>query len=228
MAMFGLIAAAGSGVRAGGEIPKQYRSVAGQPLLAHALHAFAASPLLTATYLVLAPDDGYFQDVMALPDGIAVLPVGGASRHASVLNGLESLADRVRDEDWILVHDAARPGVTPALIAHLIAAVQDDEVGGLLALPLADTLKRGQAGRSVESIARDALWQAQTPQMFRYGLLCRALRNARDKGTEVSDEASAVEALGLQPLLVPGSLSNFKVTYPDDLILADRWLRNKT
>lgn len=238
MAIFGLIPAAGSGARIGGEIPKQYRPVAGKPLLAHALSAFAATPQVAATFVVLAPGDLHFQQNIAATDCVSLLPVGGESRHATVLNGLEALAGRVRDDDWILVHDAARPGITPQLIDRLIAAVQADAVGGLLALPLADTLKREQRarneasrgasgvepGRIETSIAREGLWQAQTPQMFRYGLLCRALRAAQANGTVVTDEASAVEALGLKPLLVPGSLSNFKVTYPDDLALADRWL----
>jgi 2-C-methyl-D-erythritol 4-phosphate cytidylyltransferase len=135
---------------------------------------------------------------------------------------LHAIREQVTDEDWILVHDAARPGLTITLIDDLIHNLQDDEVGGLLAMPVVDTLKRsGSGGRVDETVARDRLWAAQTPQMFRYGLLRRALEQA----TTVTDEASAIEALGLQPKLVEGNARNFKVTLPHDVALAELYLK---
>jgi 2-C-methyl-D-erythritol 4-phosphate cytidylyltransferase len=139
-----------------------------------------------------------------------------------VLNGLRAMADHADESDWVLVHDAARPGLTVALIEHLIAEVKEDEVGGLLAMPIADTLKRADAyGRVQSTVARSGLWGAQTPQMFRYGLLRRALIESG----EVTDEASAIEALGLQPKLVEGHPRNFKVTLPHDVALAELYLK---
>ena len=150
---------------------------------------------------------------------------GGATRKQSVLNGLLAMRAQLSDDDWVLVHDAARPGLTPALIERLISEVRSDAVGGLLALPVVDTLKRSDAdGRSEATVPRDGLWAAQTPQMFRYALLHRALGQA----SEVTDEASAVEALGLRPKLVEGSPRNFKITLPHDVALAEMHLKGNT
>jgi len=224
LSIFALIPAAGRGTRIGTELAKQYQPVAGRPLIAWSLEAFAAAPSVAATYVVLAPDDALHAQL-----GLPGLPLytGAATRHGSVLNALDALAGKVAEDDWIMVHDAARPGLTPALIEQLIHALKDDAVGGLLALPLADTLKREQEGRSAATLPRAGLWQAQTPQMFRYGLLRRALRAAMDARVDVTDEASAIEAAGLAPRLVPGSLRNFKVTWPDDLALAQQFLREQ-
>jgi 2-C-methyl-D-erythritol 4-phosphate cytidylyltransferase len=155
-----------------------------------------------------------------------VLRVGGATRHQSVLNGLQAMREQVNeqvdDDDWVLVHDAARPGLSIGLIDKLINILQDDEVGGLLAMPVVDTLKRaGSEGRVDQTVTRDRLWAAQTPQMFRYGLLRKALEQA----TAVTDEASAIEAQGLQPKLVEGDARNFKVTLPHDVALAELYLK---
>jgi 2-C-methyl-D-erythritol 4-phosphate cytidylyltransferase len=142
-----------------------------------------------------------------------------------VLNGLHALAEfGARDDDWVLVHDAARPGITSALIRSLVAALKDDPVGGIMALPAADTLKRitpDSDGRIARTEARDGLWQAQTPQMFRIGMLREAILRAQQDGHDLTDEASAIEWLGHAPRLVQGSLRNFKVTYPEDFDLAD-------
>ena len=199
-------------------------------MIQFALEAFAAAKLVARSYVVIAPDDSHFDRVEELQGLATGLRVGGATRHRSVLNGLEEID--AGEDDWILVHDAARPGLDAELIGRLIGAVGDDEVGGLLAIPVADTLKEawamhdghGSAARVVRTVPRAGLWQAQTPQMFRCGLLRRALRTAIERGTQVTDEASAVEALGLKPLLVPGSLRNFKVTHADDLDLAEKLL----
>ena len=225
---FALIPAAGVGARVGADCPKQYVPVAGKLMLLHALDTFAASGLIAHTFVVVSPDDGYVADALRhaphLAGRVTVLHEGGATRHASVLNGLLAMraGGRVGDDDWVLVHDAARPGLTGALIERLVHAVRDDDVGGLLAMPVVDTLKRADDDRrAVETVPRDGLWAAQTPQMFRHALLARALQAA----TSVTDEASAVEALGLRPKLVEGSVRNFKVTLPHDVALAELYLK---
>jgi 2-C-methyl-D-erythritol 4-phosphate cytidylyltransferase len=223
-----LIPAAGTGARVGGAAPKQYHEVTGRPMLCFAIEAFASATAIEHVYVVLAPQDSRFGAVPLSErarERVTTLPVGGATRHESVLNALDALGDAVSEDDWVLVHDAARPGITVALIERLIEALHSDPVGGLLALPVADTLKRADPGvpgtpRVAATSDRSGLWQAQTPQMFRFGLLRRALRAARDANAAPTDEAGAVEALGLAPLLVAGSLRNFKVTYPEDLALA--------
>lgn len=223
---FALIPAAGVGARMGASCPKQYLPVAGKPMLLHALAAFAASDLIAHVFLVVSPEDGYVREVLdqapQLAGRVTVLYEGGATRHASVLNGLRAVRERLADDDWVLVHDAARPGLTGHLIGKLVQALRDDEVGGLLAMPVVDTLKRaGGDQRALETVARDGLWAAQTPQMFRYALLQKALQAC----AAVTDEASAIEALGLQPKLVEGSPRNFKVTLPQDVALAELYLK---
>ncbi|WP_085318221.1 2-C-methyl-D-erythritol 4-phosphate cytidylyltransferase [Derxia lacustris] len=212
-----LIPAAGGGSRAGLDLPKQYADLAGRSMLDRTLDAFRASPLIDATYVVLAPDDRRFD---LATEEVRPLYVGGASRRDSVLAGLDAIAAVHAPTDWVLVHDAARPGLTPALIADLIDACRDDAVGGLLALPLADTLKRARgdadSARVAATLPRDGLWAAQTPQMFRLDLLRRAYAAA----PEATDEAGAIEALGLAPRLVPGSQRNFKLTWREDFNLA--------
>ncbi len=206
-------------------MPKQYRSVGGRDLLHYTLAAFDACSEFTQTLVVIAPDDAHFDARRFSGLRFAVRRFGGASRQASVYNGLAGLAEfGARDEDWVLVHDAARPGITPALIRSLVEALKDDPVGGIMALPVADTLKRvapGAPARIARTEARDGLWQAQTPQMFRIGMLRSAIERAQQDGHDLTDEASAIEWLGHAPRLVQGSLRNFKVTYPEDFALAE-------
>lgn len=220
---FALIPAAGVGARMGEKIPKQYVSIAGKPMLRHALDTFSSADAIAHVFVVVSPDDAYIDT--AWPgdsSSVTVLRVGGATRQLSVLNGLHAMREVLDDDDWVLVHDAARPGLSVALIDKLITALQDDAVGGLLAVPVVDTLKRaGAEGRIAQTVARDHLWAAQTPQMFRYGLLLRALEQA----ATVTDEAGAIEALGLQPQLVEGEARNFKVTLPHDVALAELYLK---
>ncbi|HEY0845121.1 MAG TPA: 2-C-methyl-D-erythritol 4-phosphate cytidylyltransferase [Noviherbaspirillum sp.] len=223
---FALIPAAGVGARMGADCPKQYMPLAGKLMLVHVLDTFAASESISHTFVVVSADDGYIDDALAgarhLADRVTIIHKGGATRQQSVLNGLAAMRECVGDDDWVLVHDAARPGLTDELIGRLVKTVHDDQVGGLLALPVVDTLKRSNGeGRSLQTVPRDHLWAAQTPQMFRYALLRRALEQA----VEVTDEASAVEALGLQPKLVEGSPRNFKVTLPHDVALAELHLK---
>lgn len=223
---FALIPAAGVGARMGADCPKQYMPLAGKLMLMHVLDTFASTASIAHVYVVVSAGDGYITDALAgakhLADRVTVLYNGGATRHQSVLNGLQEMRAQMGDDDWVLVHDAARPGLTTALIDRLIDEVRNDPVGGLLALPVVDTLKRGDANRRAEvTVPRDSLWAAQTPQMFRYALLNRALQQANN----VTDEASAVEALGLRPKLVEGSPRNFKITLPHDVALAELHLK---
>lgn len=218
---FALVPAAGSGSRAGQPIPKQYVVLAGRPLIAHTLAALHAVPELAQTLVVLSPEDSRFE--AAVPGfGGWLARCGGATRAASVRAGLEALRTHgALDEDWVLVHDAARCLLRPEWVQRLIAACRDDAVGGLLAAPLADTLKRG-LDRVQATVPREQLWAAQTPQMARIGLLARALDAA---GAAVTDEASALEHLGLAPRLVAAPMDNFKVTRGEDFALAELLLR---
>jgi len=223
---FALIPAAGTGSRVGGERPKQYQLLAGQPMMRHAIAPFCASPRIQRVFVVLADADALWERFhwSALGPQLAVLRCGGATRADSVLNGLQAISALVAPDDWILVHDAARPCLSPAQLDGLIDQVGDDAVGGILAMPVADTLKRGTPERRIEAIVpREHLWQAQTPQMFRYGLL----REALSRNPAVTDESAAVEALGHRPLLVPSDPDNLKVTWPADLVLAERILQQR-
>jgi 2-C-methyl-D-erythritol 4-phosphate cytidylyltransferase len=222
---FALIPAAGVGARMGSAQPKQYAALAGKPMLQHVLDTFAAAQNIAHAFVVVGADDGYIGGLLAaaphLAQRVTVLRNGGVTRHESVLNGLHAMREQVGDDDWVLVHDAARPGLTEALLDKLMLALHDDAVGGLLALPVVDTLKRSEDSRAAATVPRNGLWAAQTPQMFRYALLKSALEQADD----VTDEASAIEALGLQPKLVEGSQRNFKVTLPHDIDLANLYLK---
>jgi 2-C-methyl-D-erythritol 4-phosphate cytidylyltransferase len=219
---FALIPAAGVGARMGGGSPKQYLKIGGKPMLRHTLDAFLSSDLIAHTFVVVSPDDPYI-DTVAPKHGVTVLRCGGASRMESVRNGLAVLANTLAPTDWVLVHDAARPGLTAELIGKLIASVGEHPVGGLLGLPVVDTVKRCIEGEACGTIPRNGLWLAQTPQMFRFKLLAEALRAATDPDT-ITDDASAVEALGLTPKLVEGHPRNLKVTLPDDIRIAELYL----
>jgi 2-C-methyl-D-erythritol 4-phosphate cytidylyltransferase len=215
-----VIAAAGRATRYGGPTPKPYLRLAGRTLLEHGLRTLLSVRGVAGGVAVLANGDRRFE---RLPPGIrrrVVAVAGGPTRAASVLNGLQALitADA---KDWVLVHDAARPAVPRADVAALVAACRRDTVGGLLAAPIADTVKRAdEDGRSAGSIPRERLWRALTPQMFRLGTLRSALASALEGGFDPTDEASAIERMGLRPRLVEGSPLNVKVTRPADLALA--------
>ena len=224
---FALVPCAGVGARAGAGGRKQYAPLAGLAVVAHTLAALASVPAVAATLVVLASDDTEFEQHAPRFTGAKawVARCGGATRAASVTAGLAVLHQRgAVDEDWVLVHDAARCLLQPAWVQRLIDACRDDAVGGLLALPLADTLKASQADRVAATLPRAEKWLAQTPQMFRLGVLQRALLHA---GDAVTDESSAIEALGLQPLLVPGEAENFKLTWPADFLLATRLMETR-
>jgi 2-C-methyl-D-erythritol 4-phosphate cytidylyltransferase len=221
-----LIPAAGVGARMAAGSPKQYLAIGAKPMLRHTVDAFLSSPLIAHTYVVVSADDPFIDGV--LPDArepgsrVTVLRCGGATRMESIRNGLRALHGSIALDDWVLVHDAARPGLDAELIERLIVETGEHPAGGLLALPVVDTVKRSSAGE-VATVSRDGLWLAQTPQMFRYQLLLRALNAATDPSA-ITDDASAVEALGLAPKLVEGHPRNLKVTLPADIRIAEMYL----
>ncbi len=219
---YALIPAAGSGVRMGVARPKQYMEVSGRPLLYHALRPLALHAAIEQVFVVLAQGDERFKRCDWREFGAKIEPLycGGETRAASVFNGLLAARDTVSGADWVLVHDAARPCLGREELDRLFGELEGDDTGGLLAVPLADTLKRAnRESRVANTEPRDNLWLAQTPQMFRYRLLIEAMR-ASDPAV-ATDEARAIEGLGLKPRLVMGSTSNLKVTYPEDLVLAE-------
>ena len=225
--IFVLIPCAGHGSRAGVASPKQYELLVGKAMIWHTLQSFRQVLAVTDIWVVTSPGDEDFK--RACPDfnrpGERQVAVGGATRALSVRNGLKSLCEQTANPgDWVLVHDAARCLISPEQINTLIDACQNDAVGGLLALPLPDTLKTSADGRVAVTITRADKWLAQTPQMFRVGELLAALDAA---GDAVTDESSAMEAQGLQPLLIKSSAQNFKVTYPEDFALAEAILKTR-
>jgi len=222
---YALVPAAGFGSRMRDVLPKQYLPLAGKPMIAYALDTLCACTDIETVFVVLSPEDTQFRsyDWSSYGDKLQPLFCGGDTRAASVANGL--LACELEPDDWVLVHDAARPCLTQVHLHKMISELGEDKVGGILAVPVADTLKRADATQHIECTeSRDRLWQAQTPQMFRVGLLSQALQQCRI----VTDEASAVEALGLQPRLIEGDSRNIKVTYPQDIRLAELILRERT
>jgi len=224
---FGLVPAAGSGSRFGSEVLKQYSPLAGKPMLYHSIERLLATPEVEIVFVVLAPGDAEFRrhDWSIFGNRLAPLYCGGASRRDSVLNGIIAAASLVDPNDWMLVHDAVRPCLGKPELRRLIDEAGGDEVGGILAIPVADTLKRADDGQRIAATEpRDGLWRAQTPQMFRHSMLLRALREAE----HVTDEASAVEALGYKPKLVEGSTKNMKVTFPADLEIAEKMLGDRS
>ena len=223
---FALVPAAGSGARFGAEMPKQYLPLAGLPVMHHTLKALLGCQRIEKIWVILTPGDPWWPAHSWPELGGRVEPLfcGGASRAESVGNGLAAVGHLVSEDDWVLVHDAARPCVTAQALESLCRELADDPVGGLLAMPVADTLKRADGKHRVaETVGREGLWQAQTPQMFRYGLLRRALA----EHPEVTDEAGAIEAAGFRPRLVRADASNLKVTYPADLALAEAILKSR-
>jgi 2-C-methyl-D-erythritol 4-phosphate cytidylyltransferase len=220
---FGLIPAAGHGSRMAVDRPKQFLRLGSRTLLGHSIAALMADPRVTRVLVVLAPGTQALPEV-ELPAGASWAAVGGESRAHSVLNGLRVLSREAAPEDRVLVHDAARPCLAAADLGALIDAAGDQECGGLLAAALSDTLKRVEDGRVAGTAARAGLWRAQTPQLFPLGILLRALEAAGDLGA-VTDESSAVECLGLRPLVVEGQSANLKVTTPADWPLAEAVLK---
>jgi 2-C-methyl-D-erythritol 4-phosphate cytidylyltransferase len=220
-----VIPAAGVGKRMGAGIPKQYLELNGRSVIEHSLRAFSEHPRVSGVVVVLGPEDSYWQ-TLSIANAPAVTTVpGGSERCYSVLNGLVALEGRAHEDDWVMVHDAARPCISRDDIDRLIDAVANHPVGGILAVPVHDTLKRAAEGDRIDvTVDREGLWRAFTPQMFRMGRLKNALVDAEIQGRLVTDEASAMEAMGDHPLLVEGNAENIKITRPEDLPLAGYYL----
>jgi len=221
-----VVPAAGVGKRMGAEIPKQYLEISGKPVLQHTLERLLAFPLLQKIVVALSPTDPYWPELPVSSDPRIAVVAGGRERADSVLAGLLGLAGIAADGDWVLVHDAARPCLRESDLHTLVKTLAKDAVGGILALPSHDTLKKVEAGKIVQTLNRSAIWRALTPQMFRYQLLRDALSQALERGIEITDEASAVEACGFTPKVVEGRSDNIKITRPEDLALAAFFLEH--
>lgn len=225
--VFAIVPAAGQGTRMGDPFPKQYHPIAGKPMMFHSIEALSAVSRIACVCVVLSPLDRHWgqHDWSALSDKVEPVFAGGTHRADSVRNGLAHLDARLAKDDWILVHDAARPCVQTELVEQFLDEIGDDPIGGLLAMPVADTLKSADENQRVAAtIPRINLWRAQTPQMFRYDLLRRGL----DARPEATDEAHAVESIGYSaPRLVQGENSNLKVTFAEDLELAEMILKRQ-
>jgi 2-C-methyl-D-erythritol 4-phosphate cytidylyltransferase len=228
--IFAIIPAAGQGTRIGEAVPKQYIPIAGQPMMFHSIAALASVGRIERVCVVLSPLDRHWgqHDWSTFPDKIEAIFAGGARRAESVMNALITLEKQIAKDDWVLVHDAARPCLSHELIEQFLDEIGDDPVGGLLAVPVADTLKSADENQRVAAtVPRLNLWRAQTPQMFRYEVLRKGLENKPD----ATDEAQAVESIGYNaPRLVQGDDLNIKVTFAADLVLAElvMQLRKKT
>ena len=225
--VFALVLAAGQGTRIGDALPKQYLPVAGKPMMFHSIEAIAAVSRVERLFVVLSPLDRHWgeHDWSALPEKVEAAFCGGAHRAESVLNTLKFFEGRMAKDDWVMVHDAARPCILTELVEQFLDEVGDDQVGGLLAIPLADTLKRSdELQRVSETVPRTGLWRAQTPQMFRYA----TLRAGLEKKPKATDEAEAVESTGYNtPRLVQGESTNIKVTFAEDIQVAEMILERK-
>ncbi len=218
--LWAVVPAAGRGTRFGGAVPKQHLPLGGQTVLACTMARLSTSLVLAGGVLVCAPEAAQTWP-LTLPAGFWTCP-GGAARQDSVLAGLDALQQVAHPNDWVLVHDAARPCVHPDSLRALVEALRHDPVGGILALPVRDTLKKSTSAHTVaHTVDRDHLWQAQTPQMFRFGLLRAALLDAKGQQWALTDEASAMERCGHAVCLIAGRSDNLKITHADDLPLAE-------
>jgi 2-C-methyl-D-erythritol 4-phosphate cytidylyltransferase len=219
---FAVVPAAGSGSRMESEKPKQYLAIGDKTILEHTLQVLLSARQIDQIIVCLAEHDPHWAELdLAEPSRIDTV-TGGASRAQSVLNGLNHLAGKAREDDWVIVHDAARPCLSPTLLHRFIDDLEGDEVGGILAVQVRDTLKKAHLDSDYieKTLDRAQIWQAQTPQMFRYGLLYSALQDALARQLEVTDEAAAMEASGLPVRLVKGDSRNIKVTTAEDLLFA--------
>jgi 2-C-methyl-D-erythritol 4-phosphate cytidylyltransferase len=223
-----VVVAAGRGQRFGGGVPKQYVRLLGRSVLSWSLGALLSEPSIEGIVVALARGDRRWPRIAESREPRVSTCAGGDRREVSVANALDALSSRARDSDWVLVHDAARPCLRREDLVSLVEATRNDPVGGILAVPVADTLKADDGhGRSSHTAPRELLWRALTPQMFRYGLLKRALALCIDRERPVTDEASAIEALGLRPLLVRGRSDNIKLTTAEDRGIAEAILRQR-
>ncbi len=222
-----VVPAAGVGRRMGSDIPKQYLPLNGRRVIEHTLQRLLDHPRIERILVALSPEDAWWPGTdHARHAGLITLD-GGAERCHSVLHALDRLSGMAADDDWVLVHDAARPCLRSGDIDALMEGVADHPAGGLLGMPVRDTMKRAdRSGQVAETVCREGLWHAFTPQMFRLGLLRDALSRALEQGVQVTDEASAMELAGHSPRLIAGRPDNIKITRPEDLALAAFYLRH--
>ena len=223
-----MIPAAGTGARYGGAMLKQYLPVCGRPVLAHSIRVFQFHPMISSITVVLAADDQLFESAVGVLAAAVKTVTGGETRAQSVRNGLQYIADNYPTTDWALVHDAARPCLSVSRLDKFLEQGLASADGAILAVPVGDTLKRsGEAQEIVATVDRDGLWAAQTPQLFRVGALAEAIDAAQQAGCDLTDEASAMEFVGVRPLLVMGSSANIKITHSSDLAIAEALLARK-
>ncbi|WP_041598512.1 2-C-methyl-D-erythritol 4-phosphate cytidylyltransferase [Hahella chejuensis] len=221
-----IVPAAGVGSRMGGERPKQYLKLIDRSVLEHTLDRLLSAPGISQIYLPLHPQDKWWPEIADKYTGKVISVAGGEERSTSVLNALEKIESHAAIEDWVLVHDVARPCFRISDISNLMRLLWNTQPGGLLGVPVADTVKRtNEKGEVLATVSRANLWRAYTPQMFRFGALLSALRQGSEKGVHITDEASAIEAQGLKPVMVEGHSDNIKITHPQDLPLAEIFLR---
>ena len=218
--VWAIVPAAGCGSRMGQPLPKQYLPLGQQLVIEHTLERLLAVTAVTGVVVAISDGDQRFHSLPVAADPKVMTTLGGRERSESVLAGLNFLQKKARLTDWVLVHDAARCCVRPDAIARLLATVSSSEVGGILGVPASDTLKQVQDQQITATVDRNQIWQAQTPQLFRYGLLRDALQQALQTRQAITDEASAVEAMGLKPQMVMGHYDNIKITHPEDLVIA--------
>jgi 2-C-methyl-D-erythritol 4-phosphate cytidylyltransferase len=218
-----VVPAAGVGKRMNADRPKQYLELAGKTVIEHTLSRLLQANVFSAVAVAISAEDPYWPELDIAKQDLIVTAPGGKERADSVLSGLKVIRDKANDNDWVLVHDAARPCLTTGDIHLLIDTLVNDEVGGILALSSQDTLKRVQADRILETLNRNAIWRALTPQMFRYGLLRTALEDTAGD-PRVTDEASALELMGYTPKIVEARPDNIKITRPEDLALAQFYM----
>ena len=225
--VWAVVPAAGKGARMGAEVPKQYLKLAGKSVLEHTLGLLTEQPVIAGVIVAVAADDELWPGVRASLANPVTTVTGGAERCHSVLAGITALHD-AGDDDWVMVHDAARPCLRAGDIERMVTELAGHAVGGILAAPVRDTLKRGNdRGDIIATVDRSNLWHALTPQMFRVGVLRAALDDALERGLVVTDEAQAIEAAGLVPRIVEGHGDNLKITHPADLALAEMILRTQ-
>lgn len=217
-----VIPAAGIGTRMNAGKPKQYLILGSRTILEHTLSRIFSLPNLAGVVVALSPEDTHWKSLTIFNNPLIHIATGGASRAESVLNSLDYLSGRASSKDWVLVHDAARPCVTLASIKKLCDELTDSQIGGILSVPVSDTIKRVADLNEIQAtVDRSPLWQAQTPQMFRYQLLRDCLTSALTNNQNITDESSALELCGYKPLVIEGRSDNIKVTRPDDLVLAE-------
>jgi 2-C-methyl-D-erythritol 4-phosphate cytidylyltransferase len=224
-----VIPAAGVGKRMGVDKPKQYISVNDKTILEHTINCFIEREEIEAVVVAISKDDEYWPELEIAGHEKIITAPGGAERYQSVFNGLKELSDKVSEHDWVLVHDAARPCLNQSAIDRLMIKLRDHDVGGILAMPCRDTMKRANAsGEIVDTVERESLWHAQTPQMFKYGKLFSCIEKVLNEDIVVTDEAMAMELAGYKPLLVQGHQENIKITHKDDLQYLEHYLNEMT